>query len=281
MLEKEVKKRNVLTIIAIFAAIAEISGIVVLPFIGDTENQRIYLWYLIIFPSLLFFLFFLTLNFNHKVLYAPSDFQKENDSIHTLKYSSISDEIMKLKEITNELEINNSQVTLEINSLTPTQHIEIEHKHENDSDTLASVSKTDILSNYLLAEKLALLKIRQELEGELIKGVSFLTKEGKKITFNGLIRGNNKLILIDIEFIPETQLDEKGILYKINRVQSLIKDLRFETDPIFKFLCVFVLEVAISPKELAEVFYSLIESTHHPIEIKVFSTYELNKEFNL
>ena len=281
MLGKEVKKRNLLTIIAIFAAIAEISGTVVLPFIGDIENQRIYLWFLIIFPSLLFFLFFLTLNFNHKVLYAPSDFQKENDSIHTLKYSSISDEIMKLKEITNELEINNSQVTLEINSLTPTQHIEIEHKHENDSDTLASVSKTDILSNYLLAEKLALLKICQELEGELIKGMSFLTKEGKKITFDGLIRGNNKLILIDIEFIPETQLDEKGILYKIKKVQSLIKDLRFETDPIFKFLFVFVLEVAISPKELAEVFYSLIESTHHPIEIKVFSTYELNKEFNL
>ena len=281
MHEKEVKKRNVLTIIAIFAAIAEISGIVVLPFIGDTENQRIYLWYLIIFPSLLFFLFFLTLNFNHKVLYAPSDFKKEKDSIHTLKYSSSSDEIMKLKEITSELEINNSQVTLEINSLTPTQHIEIEHKQETDSDTPDSVSKSDILSNYLLAEKLALLKIRQELEGELIKGVSFLTKEGKKITFNGLIRGNNKLILIDIEFIPETQLDEKGILYKINRVQSLIKDLRFETDPIFKFLFVFVLEVAISPKELAEVFYSLIESTHHPIEIKVFSTYELNKEFNL
>ena len=281
MHEKEVKKRNVLTIIAIFAAIAEISGIVVLPFIGDTENQRIYLWYLIIFPSLLFFLFFLTLNFNHKVLYAPSDFKKEKDSIHTLKYSSSSDEIMKLKEITSELEINNSQVTLEINSLTPTQHIEIEHKQETDSDTPDSVSKSDILSNYLLAEKLALLKIRQELEGELIKGVSFLTKEGKKITFNGLIRGNNKLILIDIEFIPETQLDEKGILYKINRVQSLIKDLRFETDPIFKFLFVFVLEVAISQKELAEVFYSLIESTHHPIEIKVFSTYELNKEFNL
>lgn len=67
MIEKVGPIKNPLTIIAIFAAIAEISGTIVLPFI-DKTNQAIYVWFLMVFPILLILLFFLTLNFNHKVL---------------------------------------------------------------------------------------------------------------------------------------------------------------------------------------------------------------------
>jgi hypothetical protein len=44
-----------------------------LPFL-TTSNQSIFLWFLILFPSILVVLFFLTLNFNHTVLYAPGDY---------------------------------------------------------------------------------------------------------------------------------------------------------------------------------------------------------------
>ncbi len=71
------KVSNPLTVISIFAGIAEISGTVVLPFIAE-QNQSTYIWFLMIFPIILVILFFLTLNFNHKKLYAPSDYQ--NDS---------------------------------------------------------------------------------------------------------------------------------------------------------------------------------------------------------
>lgn len=69
--------KNPLTVISRFAAIAEISGTVVLPFI-EPDNQAIYIWFLMLFPVLLVSIFFLTLNFNHKTLYAPSDYKNQN-----------------------------------------------------------------------------------------------------------------------------------------------------------------------------------------------------------
>ena len=76
MVEKIGHVKNPLTVIAIFAAIAEISGTTVLPFIAS-EHQGTYIWFLMLFPFLLVISFFLTLNFNHRVLYAPSDYKDE------------------------------------------------------------------------------------------------------------------------------------------------------------------------------------------------------------
>ncbi|WKB82932.1 hypothetical protein QYR09_07800 [Cellulophaga lytica] len=85
MTEKIGTIKNPLTIIAIFAGIAEVSGTLVLPFIAD-ENQLLFIYFLIVFPSVLIVVFFLTLNFNNKALYAPSDFQNEENYIKIFKY---------------------------------------------------------------------------------------------------------------------------------------------------------------------------------------------------
>jgi len=51
--------KNPLSVIAIFAGVAEISGTSVLPFISE-ENQRLYIWFLMSFPFTLVLLFFST-----------------------------------------------------------------------------------------------------------------------------------------------------------------------------------------------------------------------------
>lgn len=66
---------NPISIIAMFAALCEASATAVLPHL-DEKNRQVYIWFLIIFPSVLVVLFFLTLNFNHHVLYAPRDDSK-------------------------------------------------------------------------------------------------------------------------------------------------------------------------------------------------------------
>jgi hypothetical protein len=66
---------NPMTVIAIFATLSETSAAVSLPFLDD-EEREIYIWFLISFPFYLLLLFFATLNFNHRSLYAPSDFEK-------------------------------------------------------------------------------------------------------------------------------------------------------------------------------------------------------------
>lgn len=72
-----------MTIIAIFATLSETSAAISLPFL-DNEDREIYIWFLISFPFYLLLLFFATLNFNYRSLYAPSDFEKEEHFMKVL-----------------------------------------------------------------------------------------------------------------------------------------------------------------------------------------------------
>lgn len=76
MIEKVGHVRNPLTIIAIFACLAEVSGTVVLPLM-DPSVQGIFIWFLMLFPISLVSCFFILLWFKHEVLYAPSDFRSD------------------------------------------------------------------------------------------------------------------------------------------------------------------------------------------------------------
>ncbi|PWJ52973.1 hypothetical protein CLV98_1292 [Dyadobacter jejuensis] len=76
MTEKVKFISNPLTIIAIFAALAEINATVSIGLV-DKDLQQTFIWFVIVFPTLLIILFFLTLNFNTKVIYAPSDYKTD------------------------------------------------------------------------------------------------------------------------------------------------------------------------------------------------------------
>jgi hypothetical protein len=77
---------NPLTIIAIFAALAEINATVSIGLV-DKELQEIFIWFVIGFPTLLVIFFFITLNFNTKAIYAPSDY-KDDKSFHRMLIGS-------------------------------------------------------------------------------------------------------------------------------------------------------------------------------------------------
>ncbi|MCU0073981.1 hypothetical protein N8H71_20510 [Pseudomonas koreensis] len=84
MLKNDRKITNPIGVIAIFAFVTETSAAVSLPFLDDNE-RKIYLWLLICFPFFLTFLFFITLNFNYRSLYAPSDFNNENNFLNAFE----------------------------------------------------------------------------------------------------------------------------------------------------------------------------------------------------
>jgi hypothetical protein len=96
MTEKIGLIKNPLTIIAIFAGIAEVSGTVVLPFVSEV-NQQIFIYFLVCFPCLLVLLFFITLNFNNKALYAPSDYQDETNYIKINKFDISKQKTVEVK----------------------------------------------------------------------------------------------------------------------------------------------------------------------------------------
>ena len=83
MLEQMKSVSNPLTIIALFAALAEIAGTVAIKLVAP-EIQSTFIWFVMLFPVLIAVLFFATLNFNAKVLYAPSDFKNEENYLTVL-----------------------------------------------------------------------------------------------------------------------------------------------------------------------------------------------------
>lgn len=118
MIEKVGHIKNPLTVISVFAGIAEISGTAVLPFI-DIQNQATYIWFLMLFPPFLVGIFFATLNWNHKALYAPSDYQNEDNFINPLGKSTSQERVLKLEEEVNEVV---SDITITTKPYEPSAH---------------------------------------------------------------------------------------------------------------------------------------------------------------
>lgn len=106
---EKAKIQNPLTIIAIFAGIAEVTGTTVL--LGlPLEIQKIFVWFTIGFPIMLVVSFFLLLTFKHKVLYAPSDFRDENNFVELINSQKAKfDELNNLfEEVKHEPEISSN-----------------------------------------------------------------------------------------------------------------------------------------------------------------------------
>lgn len=80
MIEKITRISNPLTIVAIFAALAEVASSVVLVMLPESV-QAVFIWFVMIFPFMLVVVFFVVLYKKPEVLYAPSDFKDESNFI--------------------------------------------------------------------------------------------------------------------------------------------------------------------------------------------------------
>jgi|GEM_PF-3280644 len=92
--------KNPLTIIAIFAGLAEVGGTIVLPLLQQS-TQSVYVWFLMLFPTLLVGSFFWLLYNKHHVLYAPSDFH-DDSTFQQVMQASLS--VQNVKRLEGESE---------------------------------------------------------------------------------------------------------------------------------------------------------------------------------
>ena len=71
---------NPLTMVGIFAGLAETAGVVILPFLAEAY-QKYFMWYVMGFPVLIVCLFFYVLVRHPENLYAPSDYRDEENYV--------------------------------------------------------------------------------------------------------------------------------------------------------------------------------------------------------
>lgn len=266
--------KNPLTVIAIFAGIAEISGTAVLPHIA-AGNQALYIWFLMLFPFALIALFFLTLNFNHRVLYAPSDFRDEDNFVNILKKSTYS-EVLEYKE-------------KEIVAIAPDEILEpLPHQNQNQaisetaevasSETLANSAPSveqwvsnaetallelgsattrsqrnqmDLISRQIserrmrdmrLAEKLALEKLEMEL-GVSIDREMKIESGHSRVHFDGIARRGSSLTAIEVKYFRSRRTAPMNMLMwqELRRsLETLFQSLSEEQRRDFSFILVIV-----------------------------------------
>lgn len=180
MTEKIGTIKNPLTIIAIFAGIAEVSGTVVLPFI-DITNQFLFIYFLILFPSILVVLFFSTLNFNNKALYAPSDYKNEDNYVKMFKYdiqkqANVEVKVSKEDSIINYIEELKLQISKLTNKIT-----NLEDKSKNDK--IEAVEVEEIISEDY--------EIQVTPFDNVSKFLNYMAKNNLHVTVYNLFNRNN------------------------------------------------------------------------------------------
>lgn len=272
MVEKIRTIKNPLTIIAIFAGIAEVSGSAVLPFLS-IANQSDYVWFLMIFPILLISYFFLTLNFNHKVLYAPSDFRDEETFYKLIMPASATQREEKLREQAREIEAETYEAKL--STQTKPSRIKTRDAAYNEPRTRALRAK------YSLAEELILNKISKDI-GKPIRRDMFLTSTNDSIMFDGVIMDRDGVTAIEVKYfvnVNSIPLRFENTLHKISHfVEGLPKPVR---DRFTLILALGTENPATDNGQLVNQLNNLVKEQSFPIDIKFFTIEELEKETGL
>lgn len=210
------KISNPLTIIGIFAGIAEVAGTAVLPLVSEAL-QKVFIWYVMGFPVLLVLLFFVTLNRNPKVLYAPSDFTDEKnfmkllseaDSIIQKTIEKKTDIEADLKGLEEWLEETSMKVreSHSIDNLVGEEIIQVKYTEEELSDT----NKPAFAFFKIKDKRIPLIKdtivIGRDKDADIcIQDVSVSKKHGQ------IIKNNNDFYITDLGAINGILINGKRL----------------------------------------------------------------------
>ncbi len=279
VIEKIGPIKNPLTIIAIFAAIAEISGTIVLPFIVP-ENQSIYVWFLIVFPILLIVLFFLTLNFNHKVLYAPSDYQNEDNFLRSLPRASLAEKVLKIEaEIAEEEKATQSLPTPEkttsvaANTSVPST--------VDQALSYQSLVRRSTQASYMLAEELIFRKLSKEFSSEIQREVKLGSLGGRYI-FDGIVREKGTTTVIEVKFLRHAMMSSMQLRDTLSRIQESAKLLPNEQTTNFRVLLALASDESNASQERVAAQIDRYRAEFaFPIEVRFYNLAELEREFNV
>ncbi|MEN8347324.1 hypothetical protein [Acinetobacter nosocomialis] len=228
LLEKIGHIKNPLTVISIFAGVAEISGTTVLPFM-QPNNQDVYIWFLMLFPVGLVIIFFITLNFNHKVLYAPSDYKDEDNFVKLFGIATIKEEESKLKEEVEEVESGSSNENEGLNSNLESQSSEEKSNNfeKMNNNGFNFEQKYSIYFNKVnLSEKLAILKLSRDMNIDFKRNLVFKTLNNRRILFDGIAFQKNKIHAVEVKFFQDSSIQRSRLEKVLLQYELLMSEMK-------------------------------------------------------
>lgn len=221
--------KNPLTVIAIFAGVTEVGGTFVLPHITDVYNQRLYIFFLTIFPAYLITLFFMMLWKKHTHLYAPSDYSNENNFVAaagTQVFAKIEEEIAE----------ESSVASSENDAEPPTPNENASTSHQADEgDT------EHRLVTYLNAEDLAFKRLESELGTKFARRIS--PGDMRDVVFDGArTREDGGLDVVEVKLTRHPYYNSILTMRTLKLTNSFYSTLPVQARASFRFLLVIVFD---------------------------------------
>jgi len=251
--------KNPLTIIGIFAAISEISATTVLVFL-PYNLQKLFIWFVMLFPIILVGLFFFVLIRKHHVLYAPSDF-KSDDTFSGLieNIRSQSKEETKRKK-----QIEMEEIHLEY---TDTE------KRMQSNETMKMIINNPKME-YFIAEELAIKKLIDKYGNRFLSQKTFDLK-GNKYSVDGLIHTSLELSIFEVKYFPRLRTPLNGIGKTCNYFKEMSNYIDEYKYNIISFNIIIVTPI---PKEEYQELYKRLEEFKSRNDIIInFEIYDYNK----
>lgn len=307
MVEKIGHVRNPLTVIAIFAGIAEISGTVVLPFVAP-ENQKIYIWFLMTFPFFLVGVFFLTLHFNPTALYSPSDYKDENNFVNSIRKATPEELRAKLrqevKEVEAEIDEQNcpaekiaeraeqateqaSEEKLGVKSEAKRARGETEPRKVRDAELVEvspalanSMNHSRVISDLALAETLAISRLSKNLSVPFQRNVTIALPGRKGVTFDGFSILDDEVHAVEVKLFARNTIDVSRFHTAMVDAKAVALHLRTYKSQHFTYHIFIVANASAAQKHKAiSELMSLANSIGLTVKVYISPMPELISEF--
>lgn len=231
MLEKVGHVKNPLTIIAIFAGLAEVFGTLILPLM-DVSVQRIFVWFLMFFPIALVTGFFFLLWYKHEVLYAPSDFRSDDlferiyrsrsplDKIAQEENENKQEHVEEAKSgVDNDLSHEgvdvdrpqSSQADQQDNNISPTEEVANELNPEKPKKT--GINHAEVVAVNYMAEAIGV-EILSNMTGlKFDKNVSF---GSSKYIYDAVSIGPERAVIAEFKYLdPSSNASVNSIVRRV------------------------------------------------------------------
>jgi len=277
-----------LTVIAIFAGLAEVSGSVVLPFLNADAQGR-YIWFLMLFPVLLVVCFFVVLWNKHPVLYAPQDYRDEANFNAYISLASVAEirankirEVEPVEAAVSEPPIPDgpplSTTASGQDSEAADRSRELESMLLDDPSVPPHVAAAFQMSinernrRALLAEELALSKFQSESNRPIQRNMK-LTGMHRPLVFDGAVVERDLLNVIDVQFIPANSVWRRRVSAFIEQMREAYLSLPDDLRKGFSATLLLVLDrgVALVQKPPEEEILKMLSVLPFPV---LFKTYD-------
>ena len=287
MLDKIGHIKNPLTVIAMFAAIAEVSGAIVLPFIA-AENQATYIWFLMIFPGLLVLVFFLTLNFNHKVLYAPSDWKDEANFFRMFTKASVEERKEKLRDEFSASQLGEEPTPESARPSPPRREEEPEAPREGPITAPEPPSPTDgqrvirtslrndpSLRRYREIEKAAIAKLSSLLSLQFQQDIAYQTASSRRIIYDAVALEANKVTAAEVRLVFNQLFSPHHLDRLLLETERVAESVRSQNKEFTLHVVAVADRAGLDLERIRTNFHRVASKFDYNIKVHVFTAQEL------